>query len=333
MNTPILLINFNRPLYTRALIKKLKLVKPTTIFLGLDGPRAHKAGEDLLVQATLRELEKIDWDCDIQKNYLDRNLGCKRAIQTHLRWFFGIVNSGFILEDDCLPHPSFFQYGSELLERYKDDPEVASINGHSLGCPKHISSSYRFSPFMNMWGWATWKRTYDKIDQNMESWGNRENSKVFLEDKFRERGLPKDERWIQYWALQFNKTHNNEIDTWDYQWIYSVIANDMFSISPSANLIENIGWGSDATHTFDLNMHVAGLQGEAMNFPLIHPPNKSIDPYYEQHIKNAWCDLDRFYKMFLASPSQYPQNTWAKNLATKVKKKLIKNGIRRRYGI
>lgn len=333
MKTPVLTIHFNRPYASKILIEKLKIVRPSRLYIGIDGPRASRLDEGRLVNSVKTLFDQIDWPCEVFKNYYVENQGCKRAVQGHLKWFFENESEGIILEDDCFPDPSFFAYASELLCRFRDDSRIASINGHSLGYKGNRSkSSFRFTPFMNMWGWATWRRTYELVDTEMSLLRSCSQPEDLIREILTPYTLAADHRWIKYWALQFQETATGQIDTWDYQWIFSILANKMWSISPKVNMIENVGWGSDATHTRDLNPFVAGLKSSSCMLPLNVPQAFDLDFGYEEHIKEAWCDLDRFYESFIAEKScKINQNPFQEAIS-RIRRRLIKRAIKKRYG-
>ena len=168
--TPILFLIFNRPDETKKVFERIKKIKPKFLYIAADGSRKDREGETELCERVKKVVEIIDWDCEIQRLYRKENLGCKEAVSKGIIWFFENVEQGIILEDDCLPDISFFTYCEELLNRYKDDDRIISIGGTNLGHKFRNKNSYSFSRFMNMWGWATWRRVAQKIDYNLNDW-------------------------------------------------------------------------------------------------------------------------------------------------------------------
>jgi hypothetical protein len=227
---------------------------------------------------------------------------------------------GIILEDDCIPDPSFFQYCEELLNRYKDDPRIATISGNSVAFQKReYPYSYRFTQYMNMWGWATWRRTYSSIDNELKLWHSTSNHRKLLKKSFSTLGSPHDPKWIEYWYSHFKRTADGEIDTWDYQWIFNILASKRLSISPSVNLVENIGWGPGATHTHEANDIIRGNLRNTMAFPLKHPTELKPDITYEAHIKEVWCDLTHWYKNIYLPNYKNPWKEGIKSLLQRIK--------------
>lgn len=274
---PVLLIAFNRPAHTREVLRALRPVAPPRLYISCDGPRDDVEADRTAV-AEVRQMidEEIDWSGDIFTMYHSRNLGCRDAVVAALDWFFGEVEEGIILEDDCVPAPSFFPFASELLNRYRDNSDIYSISGQGFGSRiKPELPSYVFTRFPHMWGWATWRRSWERYDKAMESWPNRRDSQWLREIG---RG---DEEFVSYWRARFDDAYSGRIDTWDYQWIYTCWSTDGLSIAPTVNLVKNIGFDEAATHTVNSATRLAHLKCEDIRFPLRHPFEVAVEPAVE----------------------------------------------------
>ena len=149
---------------------------------------------------------------------------------------------GIILEDDCVPHPSFFKFCEELLIKYKDEKKVMQISGFNALNKVSLKESYYFAKFGSIWGWATWKRAWKNYDLNMSGWLKVKEEKLYKNfcDSYLE------EKWR---VKVFDRAYNDKYNTWDYQWSFAKLINDGLSIVPTNNLIDNIGFGENATHT------------------------------------------------------------------------------------
>jgi hypothetical protein len=306
VKAPVLFLNFNRPGCTSRSFEMIRKYKPDRLYISLDGPRAHVNGDIENVATVKKILSEINWDCEVYRNYYHVNQGCKKAVQKSLAWFFKNEEMGIILEDDCIPSSSFFRFTEELLAKYKDDERIAVIHGNAVGFKSKNSQnadSYFFTQFMNMWGWATWRRTFTLIDNSMSLLKAFDNKMHFLDRVLSFYGTPYDKKWNEYWCAQFCRTAFGQIDTWDYQWIFNILEKRKVCISPSVNMVENIGWGPGATHTLELNPLMKKNHRSEMHFPLKHPdvPEIHVNAQYEAHIKEAWCDLTRFHDLFLGS--------------------------------
>jgi|AntRauTorckE5430_2_1112549.scaffolds.fasta_scaffold00982_4 hypothetical protein len=288
LNTPILFIVFNRPETTRQVFNQIKKAKPRKLYVAADGPRLTHPKDLDKCERTRRLIEEIDWDCQVEKLFRKKNLGCKRAVSQAINWFFEKEEMGIILEDDCLPVPSFFLYCEQLLIKYKDDESIFSINGCNLGYTGPNKPSYSFTRFVNMWGWATWKRSAQKVDYEMSEWNKNKNKYTFLQENLKNK-KPKfnEHKWFLHWLLLFNQI--NKIDTWDYQWIYSCLKEKSLCIFPQKNLINNLGFGADATHTVYAEVPLSNLEAFDIRFPLITPEMKEIDSVFEEeYLKKNW---------------------------------------------
>lgn len=287
--TPILFLVFNRPAETKKVFEVIKKIAPTNFYIAADGPRKNNIEDLQLCKSVKKIVSEINWDCNLKRLFRTQNLGCREAVSQAIYWFFENEEQGIILEDDCLPDLSFFPYCSQLLERYKDDNSIISIGGTNLGYQFPNHNSYGFSRFMNMWGWATWRRSSVLIDYEMKTWEKMLWKKFFLHKKLHHGFLDLDYNWINFWFYYFNETASRRIDTWDYQWIFTQLYYNKISIFPSTNLIKNIGFSDTATHTLNSSHPVSNLFFKPITFPLKEPANKAINIRYETDlIKKKW---------------------------------------------
>ena len=266
MKTPVALIIFNRPDCAERMLEAIALAKPEKLLVIADGPRADRPEEAGKCAATRAVIERVDWDCEVLTNYSDVNLGCGLRPLTGIDWVFEQVEDAIILEDDCLPHPSFFPFCEDLLKRYRDDHRVMMIGGvNFLGEWKTPYQSYHFSHFGSSWGWASWRRAWRLNDYDMKLWP------LVLEENLLERLFP-DPHHRQYWQNVFQSVYEKQIPgVWDYQWLLACWINSGFRIFPEVNLISNIGYRDDATHTFG-DSPFSNMQTGELAFPLRHPP-------------------------------------------------------------
>lgn len=244
MKQPVLFLIFNSTETSIKVFQQIKDYKPSEIFISADGGRdeiEHKSCEDL------RELilSQIDWDCKIHKNFYSMNQGCQKAVSGGINWFFQNVNSGIILEDDCLPINGFFDFCEAMLEHYKDDDCVMHITGTAMSQMSDNPNEYFFSISPNIWGWATWRRAWEKYQINLNDI-NPASFKIKLKD------FGFNDHMISHilYRLRFTKKHPHY--TWDYKWSIVNYLNLGLTIHPAKNLILNIGFDQNATNTFKM---------------------------------------------------------------------------------
>ena len=274
MDTPVCLIIFRRPEHTRRLLDVLSVVKPRNLFVVADGPRPGFSGEDAACAATRSLIDQVDWPCDIRRSFSDSNLGCGFRPASGIDWVFGQVDRAIILEDDCLPDPSFFTFCEETLERYFDDPSVMHINGTNFSSePLPITSSYSFSKVVSCWGWATWRRAWRYHDLAVRDWPYLEGSNVL-------RDAISHPRMASEFSAMLADAHRRagDVSYWDYQWALACWSRGGHALIPRQNLISNCGCGLDATHTFDSNSRLANIVTGCISFPLIHPVQRIANP-------------------------------------------------------
>lgn len=264
MNTPVALIIFNRPECTVRVLEALAKVKPSHLLVIADGPRPGHPTDEARCRETRALIDRIDWECRIDKNYSDQNMGSKRRPETGIDWVFEKVEEAIILEDDCLPDESFFPYCTELLERYRHDTRVMMISGYCFFDMRERSTqSYHFSYLGSTWGWATWRRAWLLNDPHLIRWPEVRASRL-IEQLF------PDPVHTRFWYDVIARILDGRLhDAWDYQWQLACWFNSGYRIFPAVNLIKNIGFGDDATHTFGSNpFH---NEHSRLDSPLVHP--------------------------------------------------------------
>jgi len=243
---PILVIAFNRPDHLASVLDRLKAVGASRIYLAVDGPREGRTGEAERVQACRDLVDKIDWPCEVHSLFQEENLGCGPGVSTAISWFFANEERGIILEDDIIADPTFFGFCTELLDRYETDPRVFAVTGCNFVPQEGMedpSSDYRFSRVAHIWGWATWRRSWDQYLLDISGW---------------RKELPPWKLWRSggstlsgalFWAMTFELMARKQVDTWDAQLVFAAMKNSQLIATCNTNLVENIGFGVDATHT------------------------------------------------------------------------------------
>jgi hypothetical protein len=315
MHTAVALIVFNRPELTAQVFAEIAKAKPPKLLVIADGPRPDHPEDAGMCAAAAAVLDQVDWDCEVLKNYSKVNLGVARRMATGITWVFDQVEEAIILEDDCVPDPTFFRFCDELLEKYRQDERVMAIAGNDFQFgQKSMTSSYFFSYYNVIWGWATWRRAWRHFDFTLRLWPMLRNTSWLSE-------IVRDIRAAEYWKQMFDGAYAfaglrptdqghelpyelrdgrklaelfdslrrlglirptqggasawpGEFSTWDYQWSFACWAQNGLTIMPTTNLVSNVGFGPDATHTrcSPQQDKRACLPTEPMVFPLRHPP-------------------------------------------------------------
>ena len=289
-NTPILFLIFNRPEITQRVFEEIKKQKPKYLFVAADGSRPYIL-EDIERCKLTRNLviEGIDWDCEVKTLFRDENLGCGVAVSEAITWFFKNVEQGIILEDDCLPHFSFFEFCETLLDKYKEDENVYVISGNNFQDGiKRGNASYFFSNYSHIWGWASWRRAWNSYDFDLKQL-----------DLFKKKKLIKkiDNRAVfkNYWFVILEKVANKTIDTWDYQWMFAIWNNRGLTVLPNVNLISNIGFGKDATHTIEVSP-LAKMKTKDIGL-IIHPKSIKVDKKADRYSSEKVFGIPKSQKL------------------------------------
>lgn len=243
-SVPVLLLGFNRPDKLPRVIEPLRSIQPRRVFIAIDGPREGRPDEAERCLETQRAAEAaIDWECQVQRLYRDRNLGCRRAVSEAITWALQHVDEVLIIEDDCILDPSFVSLTRVLLDRYRDDARVASIaasnfqQGHWRG-----DGGYYASKYPHCWGWATWRRAWKRYGEDLNTLGAFTESDAYA-------ALHTSELEREYWRHAIDLCRSGKVDSWSYLWTFSCWLHGMVALLPNKNLVTNVGFGEDSTHT------------------------------------------------------------------------------------
>jgi hypothetical protein len=285
MISPVLFLVFNRPHLTRRVFERIALAKPPRLYVAADGPRNGNLQDQDLCRQVREIVRNIDWPCTLKMRFHQNNHGVKYAISGAIDWFFENEELGIILEDDTLPSYSFFNFCDEILERFKDDARISHINGYNA-LSFNMESSYRFTRLPNIWGWASWRRSWQAyrinptildIDSiNFEVYGDQAQSVKNV----------------------FTQHVQNNFNTWDIQWLICMLKNNFISITPNKSLIKNIGFGDCSTNTKAMHRVHSMVESSEIPLPLAHPKKciveSELDRDYLIHIGRSGTVMERF---------------------------------------
>jgi hypothetical protein len=256
MRSPVIYIFFNRPEVTRRTFGALRRVRPPRLHLIADGPRPSRPGE----AARCREAREIvegllDWPCEITRDYAETNLGCGRRLSTGLTAAFALLGEAIVLEDDILPHPDFFPFCDATLEDYRDDPHIHAISGFQpLGRYAPSQGPVVPSTFNWIWGWASWQRSWKDYRFDLAgTWkdpGVRRGISDYLGNELNFHGHSRN----------FDELVEGRVDTWDFQWSFALLAQHRVTLVSAVNLIQNLGFDADATHTVNEELYLQDLR-------------------------------------------------------------------------
>ena len=283
LNTPVLFLIFNRPKETREVFNEIRKAKPRKLYISADGPRKDKEGEKDVCAETRNILEQIDWECDVHTRFLDSNMGCKMGVSSAINWAFKNEQYLIILEDDCKPSQAFFLYAQELLEKYKNTPQIAMISGDNYNEEYNFENKdYTFSKIgHHIWGWATWKRAWQLYDIDMDYYDN-----ILSEKKYKDNlGNKKINNFFKERLTMFYNS-DEKLKTWDYQWFFSIIYQDGLTIVPRKNLVSNIGVeGAHASKQHSFHHRKVDHNFKIKNHPEVVQQDLNYDLY---HFENHW---------------------------------------------
>jgi hypothetical protein len=290
VKSSLLFLVFNRPDTTRKVFEAIRAGRPPRLYVAADGPRKNRLGEAGLSEEVRSIATGVDWPCEVKTLFRDENLGCKRGVSSGIDWFFEHESEGVILEDDVLPIQTFFPFCDELLERYRNDHRVAMITGCNLVARYcNRGSSYLFSRYNHIWGWASWRRAWQYYDVTMAEWPAWRDA----------HGLAKmpgaTPSFAAYWRYAFDTAYGNRIDTWDYQWTFACWRVGALTAMPVFNQTQNLGFGAGATHTTGAAPDfIEEAVSRPLAFPLNHPHGVQQDLYIDKKIDSIIFKINLF---------------------------------------
>lgn len=294
LDIAVLFLVFNRIDTTRQVFEAIRQAKPLRLYVAADGARKSKEGElDKVNKVREYIMSNIDWECEVKTFFHEQNLGCGQAPASAITWFFQNEEMGIILEDDCLPSQSFFWFCKELLIKYKDDMRIWMIGGTTFKNIKlEDEEDYYFSKYSHIWGWATWSNRWKYYDYNIKTFPKfKKNNYV--------KSIFENNKEQEFWMESLEKAFNSRVDYWDYQWVYIMNLNHGLCVLPTLNLISNIGFGNDATHTNQKIDGVSELNHFEISFPLKERefifPNIKMDNYLSKNYYSKNTFFMRIY--------------------------------------
>jgi GR25 family glycosyltransferase involved in LPS biosynthesis len=276
MKKPILFLIFNRPDLTHQVFEVIRLYKPNKLYIAADGPRKNKSSDIQLCEESRKIVNNINWDCDVRTLFSNENIGCKMNVSNGINWFFENEEDGIILEDDVVPNIDFFNFCEYCLNKYAEDTRIMMITGTNYLSNENLDSTYFYSKHFSIWGWATWKRSWEYYDINMQKWND---PKVKLDIKYMFNG---NYIW-KHFKNTFDSLKSFNIDTWDIQWIFSCVINNGYCITPRVNLISNIGInGTHSNKVTDSLFLTKYLLSNSSDYK--SPSNFLVNSYYDKNL-------------------------------------------------
>jgi hypothetical protein len=265
VSVPVLIVAFNRPAVTAQVFEAVRQARPARLYVAVDGPRASRPADAALCAEVRRIVSAVDWPCELRTLFREENLGCKRGVSSAIDWFFAGEEHGIILEDDCLPSASFFRFCEVLLPQFRDDPRVFSIQGNFFGADGAPQASYLFSRLFYMWGWASWADRWRAVDvSQVDAAGT---------------GEALDAGWVgrsfllrHYWREIVRRQAAGAIDSWGYPVMFHCFRHRLVNVTPTRNLVLNIGDGPSATRTTSLDCGPFHQRALDIAFPLSGAP-------------------------------------------------------------
>ncbi len=282
LNKAVLFLVFNRPDVTTRVFAAIREAKPPRLYAAANGPREHHK-DDHFKCVEVRNLitENIDWPCELYTLFRDEHLSACDAGSSAINWFFERENDGIILEDDILPHPDFFRFCEELLDKYADNEQVMHISGSNFNPARwYANADYYFSKYAISHGWATWKHSWQSYVNDLAAFD------YFPSDI---KIIPNEKERNRFVKLFLQVRENaDEFNSWDFQWLCSILHSGGLAVQTNINLISNLCLDAKVKRVMDrwktVNIHTLKLPET-----LVHP--KEVKPDLEADISFRFLRL------------------------------------------
>ncbi len=270
VDVSVLILFFNRPKQLAEVFKQVKLARPARLYLYQDGPRGP---QDLPgIEACRRVVDDVDWECDVRRNYQERNYGCDPSEYLAQKWAFSLSDKCIVLEDDDVPVVSFFRFCKELLDKYEHDTRVSMIAGfNNEEVTPGVSSDYFFATTFSIWGWASWRRVVDTWDEHYSFLDDAETMRSL-------RGLVDARRYRKDFLYMCRRHRENGKAYYETIFQAAIYLQSGLCIVPTRNMVSNLGAVADSTH-FAGSVHTMArgyrriftMGRHDVQFPLRHP--------------------------------------------------------------
>jgi len=275
----VLFLVFNRPEAVRSSLAAIRMYRPVRLYIAADGPRPTVLGEKNLAQAARKAAEQVDWPCRVERLYRDSNLGCRLAVSGALDWFFQQEECGIVIEDDVVAAPDFFPFCERLLDRYRHEPRIRMVAGMNYAPNQRLWTSYFFSRYFPIWGWASWRRAWLEYDRDLTAWRRPRARKELA-------SICPNKSMASYYASMFDAFVSQDIDTWDIQWAYSCLRAGGLAAIPRVNLTANIGVEGTRASGVPSSFHMLPT-GWLNGYRLRHPTRIAVDRRQERAVITA----------------------------------------------
>lgn len=275
ISAALVLFVMRRPRATKRVINILKKFKFKKIYIVCDGWR------NLLEKNKVLEVRKIVnksfSDKKVIKLFYKKNVGMRNIAPVAFKKVFRSEEKIIVIEDDTLPHPSFFNFVDKLLIKYKNNKKISMVSGVNFNSKmtKNLNKDYFFSKYSFLWGWATWRDRWKIYDNSLKKWNIYKKSGQLKKD------FPITGEY-RFWKKELNALYRNpKYGAWDFPLSFANYYHKRYSIVPKVNLVKNIGVADDPTGRNPKK--TKNLKTFSINKKLIHPKEINLNLEYDNY--------------------------------------------------
>ena len=291
---PIALFVYCRPDHVKKNIEALlanREAKDTDLYIFSDAPKNEKAKEG--VAQTREYIHTIAGFKSVTIFEREVNWGLAKSLINGISQIVEQYGRVSVVEDDIIAAPYFLKYMNDGLEKYKDEPKVASIHAYSYPHKRKLPDTF-FVKGADCWGWATWKRAWDVFTPDA----------AFLYSEIVKRKLQRefDFNFTFPYMCMLKDQIKGKVSSWAICWYASAFLNDMYTLYPNVSMAKQIGMdGQGATHSVVTNKYEVEVNQNVLCLKDIPIENsrEGVKMFQEffMTLKNSKGVLKRFIKI------------------------------------
>jgi hypothetical protein len=217
---------------------------PEVIVFNIDGPKKGRPNDPERIKREIQELDRIDWECELEIRSHRENKGIRRAIPEAVSYVMEKYGKAIVLEEDVRVGPQAIEFANQMLERFESTTEVGHISLYNIVDKSNLSNpndSIRLSRYPESIAWASWESSWRNYRDTLDL-AKFSNIAIILR-------VTKSILETASWLVTFREVQSGRLSSWAYRWTAALWRNNLYSISPNENLVQYSGFDEGA-HAF-----------------------------------------------------------------------------------
>lgn len=297
---PLIIFCYNRLDTLKLVIESLQkniLANQTDLFIFSDYQKKEKDSENVnKVREFLYSIEGFKSITIIER---EKNYGLAKNIIEGVTDIINKYGKVIVLEDDLITSKNFLCYMNQALDFYENNEKIFAISGYTGNLPsiKELNDEGYLSYRPSSWGWATWKKEWERNDWDVKDFN------TFIKDK---KAIKKFNKGGVDMTRMLKHCMEGKNHSWAIRWSYTMYKLDKYCFYPRISKIQNVGFGVDATNCKGVDIYQTFLDNSddcnfkfSKNIEVNHKITKEfayIFSYTNKAIKRIKNYIFRFIK-------------------------------------